>query len=102
MLTSAGSRSSPPSASCAAASPGPPKAPREPQYDLDRRDALAAGHGGRPSGPPASGGSETGWKACRKRGARLRGLDQVLEHLEVLMHAKEVAGPSTTGQRGEA
>jgi hypothetical protein len=39
----------------------------------------------------ALGGDAAAWKACLKRGAIPRQLDLVLEHLEVLAHAKESA-----------
>jgi hypothetical protein len=43
----------------------------------------------------ALGGGEAAFKACRSRGPTLRKLDIVLEHLEVLIHARDAAKQAT-------
>jgi hypothetical protein len=50
----------------------------------------------------ALGGGAAAWQACRARGAGLRRLDLVLEHLEVLAHARETTGLPAPARRREA
>jgi hypothetical protein len=50
----------------------------------------------------SSGLSTAAWRAYHERGAALRRLDLVLEHMEVMAHARDATGLPAAGQRRKA
>ena len=47
-------------------------------------------------------GGAAAWRAYHERGAALRRLDLVLEHMEVMAHARDATGLPAAGQRRKA